>query len=367
LRELVDNILNLILFASSCSLIIIALGYFTENKSKAETFSVSAVTLLWAVNSLFMMSEEYGYYRYFPHLLYINQPFEFFLGPLFYFRFRIMMEGRIKLNLFTKLLFLPGILAFIYFIPFFLQSPEVKLASVGFNNIPDKFIRGIYLSILYGAAPWGLFCAVLSVIQGLRTLSRKGITLIMQKKVFVAYNIIFISAFILIYIANLAKQKSILMGILSFISFLIILFLYFEKMHKDFFLAIVKDSREMKYKRSMLNVVETEAVIERIKELMELDNLYLDDTLSLQTLSKALSITPHQLSEILNTCLNTNFRSLVNAYRINAAKKMMIEDETVRIIRIAYQCGFNSKNAFNNAFQKQEGMSPTEFKDSHKK
>ncbi len=165
----------------------------------------------------------------------------------------------------------------------------------------------------------------------------------MQKKVFVAYNIIFIAAFIVLYIANITKQKTILIGILLFINCLIILFVYFEKMHRDFFLAILKDSREMKYKRSMLQGIDTEAVVERIKELMELDNLYLDETLSLQTLSKALSITPHQLSEILNTRLHTNFRSFVNAYRINAAKKMILEDETVRIIRIAYQCGFNSK------------------------
>jgi AraC-like DNA-binding protein len=361
------NALNLLLFASSCSVIIIALGYFTENKSKAETFSVSATIFLWAVNSLFVMIEEFAYYKYYPHLIYINQPLELFLGPLFYCRFRIMVEGKIKFNLLTVLLFVPGILAVIYFIPFFLESPEVKLASIGFNNIPNEYRRGIYLSILYGAAPWGLFCAILSVTQGLRTLSRKGISLIMQKKVFVVYNIIFIAAFIVIFITNVTRHKSMLMGTLIFINLAIILFVYFERMQKDFFLAILKDSRETKYKRSMLKGVETETVVERIKELMELDNWYLDETITLQTLSKALSITPHQLSEILNTRLNTNFRSLVNAYRINAAKKMMLEDETVRIIRIAYQCGFNTKNAFNNAFQKQEGMTPTEFKERHKK
>jgi AraC-like DNA-binding protein len=362
-----DNILNLLLFTSACSVVIIALGYFTEKKSKAETISVSAVIFLWAVNSLFIMFEEYGYYRNYPHLLYINQPFEFFLGPLFYFRFRIMVEGKIKFNLLTMLLFVPGILAVIYFIPFILESPETKLASVGFNNYPNGYIRGIYLFILYGGAPWGIFCAILLVTQGLRTLSEKGISLIMQKKVFAAYNVIFIVAFIMLYIANITKQKTILIGILLFINCLIILFVYFERMHRDFFLAILKDSREMKYKRSMLHGIDTEAVAERIKELMELDKLYLDETLTLQTLSKALSVTPHQLSEILNTRLNTGFRSLVNTYRIDAAKKMMMEDETVRIISIAYQCGFNSKNAFNIAFQKQEGMTPTEFKENNKK
>ncbi len=362
-----NTILNLLLFGSSCSVITIVLGSFTEKRNKTETAVVFAVCFFWAINALFLMSEEFSYYKYYPHLLYINQPFEFFLGSLLYYRFRVMLEGTIKFDRLTALLFAPGVLAVLYFIPFFLQSPEVKLASVGFADIRNEYIRGIYLLILYGAAPWGIFCTVLSIVHGRRILSKKGISLIMQQKVFIAYNFIFIAAFIVLYAANIMKLTGLFIGMLLLINCLIIVFSYFERRHTDFFQAIWKDSRETKYKRSMLRGVETEAVVERIKELMEIENLYLDESLSLQTLSRALSITPHQLSEVLNTRLHTGFRSLVNTYRINAAKKMMLEDETIRIIRVAYQCGFNSKNGFNIAFQKQEGMTPTEFKERHKK
>ncbi len=362
-----DKILNLLLFGSSFTVIIIALGFFTEKKDRSETIVVLALCVLWAINALFWMSEEYSYYTFFPALLYVNQPFEFFLGPLLYLRLKALLEGRIKFDRISALLFVPGVLAVLYFIPFFLQSPEAKLASVGFANVQNEFLRAIYLVILYGAAPWAVLCVFLSIVRGRRLLSRKGIGLIMQRKAFVACNLIFIGAIIVLYIANITKQKELLVGALFLINCLIIMLYYFIKLYPDFFLAILKDTSEMKYKRSMVRGIDTEAVVERVRELMELERLYLDETLSLRTLSKALSITPHQLSEILNTRLNTSFRSLVNACRINAAKQLMLEDDTIRILRVAYQCGFNSKNAFNNAFLKQEGMTPTEFKERQKK
>jgi AraC-like DNA-binding protein len=362
-----NDILNLLLIGSACSVITLASGYFTEKRNRTETVVVFTVSFLWAVNALFWMFEEYGYYTRYPHLLYAHQPFELFLGPLLYCRFMVMLEGRLKFDRLMALLFAPGVLAVLYFIPFYLQGPELKLASVGFAGIRNEYIRSIYLLILYGAAPWAIFSIVLSIVRGSRILSRKGMRLIMQKKVFVAYNLILTAAFVAMYAANLMRWKSMLMAMLVLINCIIILFFYFERSHAEFFLEIWKESRETRYKRSMLRGIETEAVLERIKELMELETLYLDEALSLRTLSEALSITPHQLSEILNTRLHTGFRALINTYRINAAKKMIMEDEPVRMINVAYRCGFNSKNAFNLAFQKQEGMSPTEFKERHKK
>lgn len=100
---------------------------------------------------------------------------------------------------------------------------------------------------------------------------------------------------------------------------------------------------------------------------MEFEDLYLDGKLSLKTLSSMLDITTHQLSEILNSRLNTNFRSFVNRYRINAAKKMLLENEDISILHTTLNCGFNSKTTFNTAFHALEGMTPTKFIEINKK
>jgi len=340
----------------------IAVGYLSEKRTLADKLIVFAACFALGLDTLFMLSEEVGFYKSFPHLLYLNQPFEIFFGPLIYYRFRIMIEGKMKFNLLTLFLSLPGVLAVIYFIPFYFQSGSAKLASVGFHNLPDGLQRNIYLFIMYSALPWIIFCIILIIIHRRNMLSKKGRAMIFQKKFFLSYNSLWILIALIIYFANIGRHGFMLKGILLLLNSLLIFFYYFEKKHLDFFLKMRIDSSEMRYKKSMVKGIDTKAVVERIKELMSLENIYLDENLSLRSLSSILGITPHQLSEILNTELNTNFKSLVNGYRVAAVKKLLLENnEHLSIIQAAYRCGFNTKNNFNIVFHKSEGMSPSKF------
>jgi hypothetical protein len=97
---------------------------------------------------------------------------------------------------------------------------------------------------------------------------------------------------------------------------------YLERKYADFFILMRKDSNEMRYKKSMGRGIDTRAVTGRIKELMEFENIYLDEKLSLQRLSEILNIKPYQITEILNSELKINFRSLLNSYRVAAVKKI---------------------------------------------
>ncbi|TAL29478.1 MAG: AraC family transcriptional regulator [Spirochaetes bacterium] len=362
-----EDVLNTLIFATGCSLMTIASGIFVEKTNRTEMIIIFALLFLWGADSLFILSEETFFYRYYPHLLYLNQPFELFLGPLVYFRFRLMIEGKMRFDRLAALLLVPGVLAVAYFIPFFIQSPDAKLASVGFDNIQKGATRGTYLFIMYSAGPYFIACLVLGVVHGYRTLSKRGIRLLMQKKYFVSYNVLWISLLFIIYIAILSDKSLMLRWTILLITTLLILSYYLEKKHVEFFLEMQKDASETRYAKSMLGGIDTGAVIERLKELMELEKIYLDEGLSLQGLSSRLGITPHQLSEILNGRLSTNFRSFVNTYRIHAAKKLLMEDENISIMRAAYRCGFNSKTVFNNAFLKTEGITPTEFKERNRK
>ena len=144
-------------------------------------------------------------------------------------------------------------------------------------------------------------------------------------------------------------------------NYMIIVSFYFDRKYSLYFLSIQKDASEARYRRSMLAGIDTEAVIARLRELMELEEAYLDAKLSLQGLASRLAITLHQLSEILNDRLHASFRSFVNAYRVKAEKRMLAEDAKQSILMIAFLCGFNSKNAFYAAFNKEEGMPPSGF------
>jgi len=162
--------------------------------------------------------------------------------------------------------------------------------------------------------------------------------------------------------------KGQLISFLSFANFLII----FSVAVATVFLALkhpeifVQTEEKIKYKGSTLNPDDVDRYIERLKRCMNKDKPYLNPGLSLTKLSRKLSIQPRHLSQIINSSLNQNFFDFINVYRIEEAKKYLsnpsMGEET--ILEIAYMVGFNSKSAFNNAFKKITGNTPSEFKKS---
>jgi ligand-binding sensor domain-containing protein/AraC-like DNA-binding protein len=123
-----------------------------------------------------------------------------------------------------------------------------------------------------------------------------------------------------------------------------------------------------KYKNSTLDPQKAEECLKKLLHLLDIQRLYKDETLSLNTLSGKLSIAPRYLSQITNELLNKNFRDLINNYRIEEAKEMLSKPgkNDFSILEIAFEVGFNSKEVFNRCFKKYTGMTPSEFKKTNK-
>ena len=97
---------------------------------------------------------------------------------------------------------------------------------------------------------------------------------------------------------------------------------------------------------------------------METDKPYLNSELTLRELAGKLSMSTHNLSEILNTRLNQNFYDFINRYRVEEVKRRLAENESEKynLIAIAFDSGFNSKSAFNTIFKKQTGTTPSQYR-----
>lgn len=96
---------------------------------------------------------------------------------------------------------------------------------------------------------------------------------------------------------------------------------------------------------------------------------YKDPSFCLRELSSQLSISSCYLSQTINESFHQNFREFINTYRIRESQRLLSNrfEKKINILEIAYEVGFNSKSAFNQAFKKNTGMTPREYRNRHSK
>lgn len=103
--------------------------------------------------------------------------------------------------------------------------------------------------------------------------------------------------------------------------------------------------------------------------LLEVEKIFRDDTLTLDTLSEKLGIKKYQLSWIINKKINRTFADLLNHYRVEDAKNELLKSGATgkTILDIVYDTGFSTKTAFNRTFKRATGMTPSQYKEKNKK
>jgi AraC-like DNA-binding protein len=115
---------------------------------------------------------------------------------------------------------------------------------------------------------------------------------------------------------------------------------------------------------SRLNEGEVNDYVEALGQVMLKEKLYLHETLSLRTLAARLQIDPNLLSYVLNNVFEKSFYDYVNEFRIDEVKRKIADPAYahLKIVEVAYECGFNSKASFNRVFKKHTGKSPSEYR-----
>jgi len=104
-------------------------------------------------------------------------------------------------------------------------------------------------------------------------------------------------------------------------------------------------------------------VLRRLREVIA--ETYNDPDLTLSKLAQRLDVPEHRLRRVIHLGEGQrNFSAWLNAYRIEAFKARIDEDET--ILNLALAVGYNSLSAFNRAFKATEGVTPTAFRAARK-
>jgi AraC-like DNA-binding protein len=127
--------------------------------------------------------------------------------------------------------------------------------------------------------------------------------------------------------------------------------------------GLPQTSGKKKYEKSGLTPAAAQDLYRRLREMMQGQQLFKDSELSLTDLAERLGTHPNYLSQLINEKEGKNFYDYVNSMRVEAFLEMAASPENQRftLLALAFECGFNSKSAFNRCFKKMTGQSPSEY------
>lgn len=131
--------------------------------------------------------------------------------------------------------------------------------------------------------------------------------------------------------------------------------------------AEVRETAQIAYANSTLTNVDCDAILSKLNTLMLSDRIYADSDLSLPRLAKRLELSPHQLSELMNSQLGKGFSRYLREHRVDAAKVMLCDEPSASVLSVGLSVGFTSQSNFYEAFREIEGMTPGQYRKLHTK
>ncbi len=311
----------------------------------------------------------------FPHLLFISASLPFLFGVIIYF-YSISVVYKNHFFSFKEVLhFVPFILFLFYFSPFYLQSGEVKLSSLANIRSSDPqvnlefyIIRSLQISqmLVYFIITYRMIKDhLLKLANNKNELQFINLTWVNYLNFgFVFFIIVMLTHTISVGLTSY-KYIMIVDSILMFsCAIMIYAAIYGIMKNPDIVKAKFKWKEKAKYSKSNLSEETVDKCIRKLKELMESEKVFKNSELKINDLAEQLSVSTHVLSQIINEKFGQNFFDFVNSYRIEEAKKMLLNPNSTnfKIISIAFEVGFNNKSSFNNAFKKFENSTPSEFR-----
>lgn len=355
---------------------------FTKKTNHIANVVLAAAMLALSIDIYHSAYIIFGYYKDFIHFTGATYAFPFLYGPIFYLYAKLISSGSNNFNPKYFLHFIPFILVVIYgFIFVYLQNSEFKFALIR-NEIEVPGLKLIgFLKPIHG------MIYVFFTIQVVRVYNNKirnsysnieRINLNWLRHLAIGLSVVW-GVVVITYVVNALSEKNIHMDYLIYLAASVLIYSigYLSLRQPQIFqpavkkpekepvpAAEVKTAEETSYRKSGLTDKEAENHLKNLRNIMENDKPYLNSELTLSELAGKLSISTHNLSEILNTRVKQNFYDFINRYRVEEVKRRLAdkESEMYNLIAIAFDSGFNSKSAFNTIFKKQTGTTPSQYR-----
>jgi AraC-like DNA-binding protein len=345
------------------------ISLFASRKSHPIKYSLSSLLLVTSLVIILGSLHFSGKTIHAIHLFRLDSPFHYLLGPAIYFYTYTILNPNFKYRTIHLLHLLPFLLNFIELLPFYLSSPENKVANYlvflnkGSVIMPFHYLMKTFLFSFYFIAQFFLLkkYRLVELIE-----NKTNSYLFYWFIIYMSSQFILIAGVFLDLITGLKLFEdpyrfSMLMIAFFHFSVIIGLLLFPELLYGTF---AVDTKVAEKYSRSKLTDTEKNQILNLLYDFIKReDKPFLNEKITLVEVSKLLNVGPHQISQVINEKTNNNFNDFINSYRIEESKKLLISasHSNLTIDAIAQKAGFNSKSAFYRAFKKNAGITPKEF------
>jgi len=333
---------------------------------------ISALSLALAYLEIINRESGYNY----PFLINSSVPFILLLGPTLWLYVKRLITPGFRYKRVHLLLLTPFFIAFILlFLNSYSADDTVKIASDRSESFHEKPLFLIIASMIalsnIGYIGWGL-----SLISAHRKRIKSYFSQtekidLRWLKFLLIWALICYSVISLLYLfdsfVDIFSYNSLQTIGYAIASVFVIILGFFGLRQGDLFSGtnrdyIINKPQEVTENREPIAKQEEE-FINRLLSYMKESKPYLNPEITLGVLSSQMKVSSEYLSRVINTRLNMNFFDFIAHYRVEEFKHMCkdLSNRNYTIISLAYDCGFNSKAAFNRVFKKTTGVTPSEY------
>ena len=102
---------------------------------------------------------------------------------------------------------------------------------------------------------------------------------------------------------------------------------------------------------------------QRLSSIYQYIDLHYRDRIDLSEVAAISNLTKEAFCRYFKKMTRLTFTEFVNQYRIEMAKKLLLQD--VQVTDVCFECGFESISYFNRVFKRVTKMSPSAFRNQH--
>ncbi|AOP33320.1 hypothetical protein A0128_05345 [Leptospira tipperaryensis] len=325
---------------------------FLSKKTKFQIFFSIALILIGILQLLNAMAFQ-GVFESPSFYLVLSLPILFLIGPISLLSIQAMVEEEFRFRLLTWISFLPTILLTI---PVFILSSKIRSFPWAISFSDQNTTELLFTSFYFCAALYSFFFGILI----LRILSS-----IQEAKLRLLIWICFFdfSSVSVLGILGISFEFFFLKVSSWVVTLALCLVYYVRKKYSDLEETIHVELVKSKYSRSRLGGLEVDSIVRELERMMKIEKIFQDEEISLSSVAERVSLSSHQLSELINRKLGKSFFAWLNQYRVEEAKRLLSESDKT-VLEIAMEVGFNNRSSFNEAFLKFTQKTPVDYRKS---